>query len=1209
MTDPASQNLNHYLIAEQLPAWAQQANATHWQALRESLVPSQGLPQTQAAWFDNAAPDLREAVIASQALLECSQQALARSLKGLNSIAAFAEPLLAQKLQADHGLSVPLHTTELVQVHHRFTFGTYVTTHTRTRLLEAALHNFEDGISFGRDSALALAGDATFEPLTVVGQTTLGDSETQVDIDLPSESFRIKALALTPEDFATACRELDLGQRYQAHLRAMFSDSSQPVRANFIQVQRDRLRLAADLAVLHHAISGQGRDAIGNLLAGATTPCWQATLFGIPLHEVLIIEDGHGGLLLYLPGDEQAVLQFAGLAALHQHLATQLLQPAYRKAFQRYVSTPQRHRFADLLRQNLDATGDTPDDQPWPVRQGADLHLRCTRIERPLFAFLYDDHVTRLHTEAATVAVPTADVDAQAHQRRVEQWESLGLNVLMLAGMFVPALGTVMTAVLAWQLMDEVYEGYQAWSIGDRHLALQHVENVALNLTLIGGIHALKLLKSSVLRQLEPIRMPDGSRRLWRADLTGYASPTQLPPGLHANQMGLYSHLGATFMRMDGELYEVRLDEGEQRWRIKHPSDANAYEPLLEHNGEGSWRGEHESPLAWPDSQAVRRLGLPVATLNDTELQQALVISGVSRARLQAVHLAGEPTPPLLASTLQRMVLAKRLPALSQDALVNLHAPVAPGDTQAALARAIEGLYIPGLGTRDSERLLLACVQRLDRWPTELRLDIRANSPNSELLASIGDTQAGQRCLLLRSGEGYEVYLGERPAPGPLFNDAYQALYSAAPQYLRETWGSATRLRSRVQKLVAAERERWPMRLWGAAAQRPGSRRLGLRGGTPGEALPRPSLAFSNCVEARLRRLYPSTTPEDIQQTLQDWARTLRSPETELRLRENALQRLRLDLGRWANSARRQSASARIVNSWRRNSVRWLADGVSLQSLDLSDLALENHDLNALAMPDGLGHVGELDLRGNHALSELPVQWLQRMPNLKRLILTGCRFDRLPQIPNPQELQWLELEHNRITWDSQAQVTLESLTALRVLELSENPLLNAPDLSRMPRISSLFLVNCSLTHLPQGLERLESPIIVDLSGNQFQRLPGGFTLPARTASALSLESPSLGLPMLEEIEEYFQTHGEDLMVADMEYQPLLAEASAERRALWLKLPLQYRRDLRNLIDDIGDLDDLNAGFEALWQRLERMDVDAAFRDLALDSPAVELLEL
>ena len=1197
-------NPHHHLIAEQLPSWSAHANVEQWRALRESLLPEQGLADAQAPWFANALPDLREAVLASQLRLHRAQQALAVTLKDLRNIAAFAESLLMHTLQTRHGLSIPSRTTELVLVRHFFTFGTYVTEHTTMSLLEAALHNFEYGAEFGRDSALALAGNAQFTPSTVVGQTTLGDSDTLVDIELPSETVTLEPLDLPPEVFASTCRQLDIGQRYQEHLQACFDIHSDTVSAAFIDVQREQLQLAADLAFMRHDIDGLARDVIAALAAEGPVRCWQLTLFDIPLHEVLAVDDGRGGLLLYCPGTERSLLHFSGVTPLRQHLAARLLQPATRNAFLRYVARAQHYRLLDLLQQNTD--GDT-----------LDPHLSLTTLDSPLFPWLYAEHVRRLKAEAALLAVPTAQVDEQARQRRVAQWQSLGMDTLMLAGFFIPGLGTCMTAVMVCQLLGEVFEGYEAWSIGDRHLALRHLESVGLNLALVGGLHAAgqvlpTLFSSPLMEKLNPVELADGSKRLWDADLSGYASAVQLPAELAADSTGQFLQGGARFIRMGDELYQVRLDEKTLRWRIVHPDNPKAYQPLLEHNGQGAWREEHEVPQAWSDSQAVRRLGLDTGALDDTALGHALIISGVDRGQLQAVHLAGAATPPLLTETLQRLALAKRLPELSAAQRESLQSPLpalAETGHERALARALEGLYEPGLGSVDSDRLLLACLQRLGEWPSQFHLEIRAASPGGELLVSFGPAQASQRAVLLKSNQGYEVNRGERPAAGPLFTDRYQALYAAVPPALRQPWGEVEALRERVQQLAGAERSSWPSRLWGPAANRTAPR-LRLLGGAPLDPIPPPSPFFNDSVPARLRRLYPAITPEQVDQLRSDWQRAMRSPELELGIRETALQQLRTYLEQWAAGvARRQRASTALLNSWRYNSILRLPNGDLIPNLDLAGLELENLDLATLPMPNGLEHVVELDLGGNSPLSELPAHWFERLPNLRRLILGRCGFERLPQIPDAYQLTWLDMEGNRLRWDAQAQATLEQMSSLQVLDLSLNRLINAPDMTRMTTIRSLFMVQCGLMDLPRGLEHFTSPRVIDLSDNHFVRLPAGFVLPPATANALSLESDTLGLPIREQIEDYYQLHGSDLLVSDFEYEPLLLDANANQLQLWSRVPLNYRRELRLLIDDVAEDDDVAASHQAIWSALQRMDEDAEFRDRALATSASLLLDI
>lgn len=95
----------------------------------------------------------------------------------------------------------------------------------------------------------------------------------------------------------------------------------------------------------------------------------------------------------------------------------------------------------------------------------------------------------------------------------------------------------------------------------------------------------------------------------------------------------------------------------------------------------------------------------------------------------------------------------------------------------------------------------------------------------------------------------------------------------------------------------------------------------------------------------------------------------------------------------------------------------------------------------------------------------------------------------------------------------------------------------------------------------------------------------------------------------EQIEDYYQRHGIDLLVSDFDYQELLHDASPERLRLWQKLPLHYRRGLRAVLESMQFEHDPASTREAIWQRIARMDNDPAFLQHALDRPALELLDL
>jgi len=1251
-------NPHHDLIEQRLPAWSRHATPEHWYALLEQHAPAQGLPGQEADWFANAAPDLRAAVLQAQAVLQRSQQRLARSLSGLKQIRAFAEPLLAQHLLERHGLQAPLQDCELLWVRQSWHWqtGRWLKQHERQSLLQAALQNFADDVSFADDSAVARRADIDVIPIVVRGSILVSPDLPAADIDLPSEAYRVTALPLTPAAFAQGCRELDLGRQYQAHLREVFEapDTGPDVRRQALAVHRARLRVAAELAYLRHRIGGRARDALLELIEGGSQRCWQLSLFDIRLHEATLIQVD-AVLLLYLPGSEVELRQFDSWQAVLQALRDDVRQATRRQAMLAHVALEQRADFNRILLQNLDG----------------DLHVQRLPLGPTLFEHWQDDHLARLQHEARLLAVPTADADEQARRRRLAGWRDLGLDVLTLAGFFVPSVGSLMLAVTAFQLLDEVCEGHAAWSVGDRDMALRHFAAVGLNLALLGGLHLAgkvvpRLFNSQLMESLEEVRLSDDSQRLWRPELASYRSDMRLPADLQATPQGQYRYQDKTYIRMDGHLYEQRLDPRSGQWCIVHPSEPRAYQPALEHNGQGAWRAEHEQPLDWNLTQLVSRLGGTFAQTPATDVQLAEKISGIGRASLRRVHLRGEPPAPLLLDTLERLAAARQAqarvaqaagedftgafsqayqdgmptdeavrrlcqdyPRLSAPLARRLLLPLTPTQRMAwqahgvlptflvqqvarvhealPLVRALEGLHQPLLANPCSERLVFAGLERLTVWPDDLRLELRADSPQGATLASAGPRHASQLRIVLRTPRGYEPDLGERPAAAATDKDLCQAVLRALPAAQREAWraGGADELRAQLQAQAERAREAWAWRLGRPSMPRP---RGLLRGGGPTDypliASPRGSL------RARYQRLFPAASDLEFQQDLARWQRELRTAEVELRHLEQRLRQLRETLAQWAaESDRRQRMTQAIINAWRRDDTINMFDGQPVPALTLEGLDVQDQDLASLPLPPEFTHVRALNLRLNSQLTQLPAAFLGRFPALEYLHLDRCRFAQLPVIDNPAGLFWLDLQGNRITWDAAAQASLERFTHLRVLDLSDNPLLVAPDLGALSQLHSVHLSGCSLSQLPRGLATLREPLVLDLGENQFQQLPADLHLPEQTGQALRLESPWLSPQVHEQIHDYHAQHGVDLLVAHMDYEELLEYATASDWPAWTSLPLQYRRDLRALLDTERFLDHPEQAHRELWLRLRRMHADPDFRALALARPALLLPEL
>ncbi|QVM89169.1 leucine-rich repeat domain-containing protein [Pseudomonas entomophila] len=1079
--DSNKPNPHQALLERQLPAWAQDATPEHWQRLGDAIAPAQGLPGAEADWFANAAPCLRKAVEASQARLMGSQRLLAKQLRGLKSINAFAEPLLAERLRNSHGFSAPLRKAGLVWLKHLYTFQVYVTHHQHRSLLEAALQNFSDRATFSWDSALALDDDWTVLKTTVMGKTTLGDSETEVSIALPSEQVTINPLALSPDAFARTCRELDIGQRYQDHLDTLFAPAA--TRRAAVSVYQDRLRLAADLARIRHRLDGPAWDAVQSLLTdGHALPCRQLSLFGVTVHEAVIIETGAPGLLLHLPGQLETLCAFDDLDALREYLRTALLDATFRQRFMDLVPSAQRALFCSRLRQNLDAQGDSPAGQAWPLRADADLHLEASPITGDLYDFLHNDHLARLKREARQVAVPTADADELAYKARKALWNSAGLNALMIAGLFVPALGSLMTAVIAYQLLDETYEGYEAWQVGDRQQAMQHLQSVAINLAVVGGLHlagkVVKALGSSTLMEnLEPVTFDDGSQRLWRP--------------------------------------------------------------------------------------------VPGRLLQDY--------------------------PRLTASMIRRLQAEEQLPSQALSSVQN-------DSARQFLNSALEGLYLPEQASADSERLIINALPQLPGWPAQLRLELRAASPRGPVLMASGAESGSRTCVVIKSAEGYEAHLGERPVAQPRERDLGRAVLHVLSRSDHQVLGLAHNdidsLRGAIHRLAASDNTR-AMRLLEPSALGWGPRG-GLSGGME-EAAPRIDIGATF---RRYRQLYPEAADLQINEQLTQWVAAGLDPVQQMTNLERELMDFRDELRAWVgDNPLRHAAARKLVSNWQRISEFSEEEGHAVHLLSLSDLALTDEDLAALALPDRFEHIQRVDLTGNRDLTELPAEFLERFPRLEHLHLVDCRLAQIPDIAVPESLRRLDMQGNRIVWNDANQAALDRLSGLELLDLSHNTLARSPDLGQLDDLDILNLNHCELVDWPAGIRNDDDwqPRVFDLRDNRFANLPQDLQLSRVAAQNLWLESDDLSEQVSQQIQAYYDQHGIDLLVADADYEEMLEDTDVDDWGIWNDLPLAYRRELRGL----QQLPDYSQ--PQLWERL-RTFADPRVRDYALSIGAMRLLE-
>jgi hypothetical protein len=151
--------------------------------------------------------------------------------------------------------------------------------------------------------------------------------------------------------------------------------------------------------------------------------------------------------------------------------------------------------------------------------------------------------------------------------------------------------------VMALQMGMEIYHGIESWSVGDVEGAWAHLQSVAINVGLagamggagygVGKIPTANLSKWS--DKLTQIILPNAQTRLWMPDLGPYECDVTFGPQVKPNALGQYLVDGKTWVRIDRHVYEQTFDPAFKAWRIKHPTDSTAYQPLLKHNDGGAW--------------------------------------------------------------------------------------------------------------------------------------------------------------------------------------------------------------------------------------------------------------------------------------------------------------------------------------------------------------------------------------------------------------------------------------------------------------------------------------------------------------------------------------------------------------------------------------------------------------------------------------------
>lgn len=651
--------LHHAQITRALPEWVKMLHPRHTrqvvQQLRADYLAEDGSPHS---WYATASDEDRQQLRALIETRNTSREALKKALTGLKGMTEFCKPLLTQRLSLGVSVDkaqyvfqpfepvtsnwpgvpdpeVPLEPDQAVDILAARPVGAPQP----QSLLEAALHNFEGLEEVGAYSQLTCAPD--------------DDSPLQ---------------GLSMASFVKHCRELDLGQRYQEHLQAIHEGPRKgEIERLTITVLRDSLRLQAHIASLKGLLSKHGLDGLVQLCDNATRPtygqqdllCWRFSLFDIPIHDILLIGPDQVGqsnpCIVYMPDDsEETVREFPSRQEAARHLRRRLLQSDFRQVL---INCAYKDKQAKLARSLQEALFEKRDDGVSHPRKQVDLRFAPSALTAELWPALYRSHLSRMKADARTLAVPTADVDAKARQERLAHWLETGLSVLNIAAFFIPGLNAVMTGVFAYQLMGSVFSGFHAWEEGDAAQAVGQLESLAINAAVIAGfaVGARLVQRSGFVDALRSVWHED-RELLWHPEMARYISTTALPKDAEPDALGLYPIDDKTYWVADGDVFEV-FQGPDSQWRVRHPSDPEAYAPPLQHHGDGRWLLNHERPAEWGNDQLLRRLGRFSAGLGDTELSVAQRITGTDSAVLRRTLAAGLRPPAMLCDTLLRLRL------------------------------------------------------------------------------------------------------------------------------------------------------------------------------------------------------------------------------------------------------------------------------------------------------------------------------------------------------------------------------------------------------------------------------------------------------------------------------------------------------------------------------------------------------------------------
>lgn len=666
---------SHYQhLKSTLPQWLGQASPAKRQALKKV--------QPQIRERLQAAPATQhQALKALNAAHWTAQNDVDRRLAHLQNASAFAEPLLKEVLKSRFGLDLNVRKIFL-RLYVPATIPWFpVKTGARAwtvSLLDAALHNFEE--KEAEDDAYEDHSTFITEP----------SSSGQFDT-LPAIKQKLNIPA-----FILLCRELDIGARYKNYLEKNLG-INRPVVAAVLRPRVGESQKAALKAALHLArmngdiselyfglIEGLADDKRGIRIDGQPLLSQDLKMMSIALTGIVVfapdLEQSKkvARVVAYVPDDpEHPIREYASTAAMGAELVRQLRSKDYQRFFSRFVDHEKRGVFFGNLNQRLTKTtwhpsvpgSSVPNWRKTPIDR-PDLQFAVTPINTNLWQHLYQRKLNKILNDGRVIAVSTATADQKARWALWDSFVNIASAILQVAALivapFVPVLGESMMAYMAYQLLDEAFEGIVQWAEGQTREAFEHLMGVVESLIQLGAFAAggaigagefRKVLPKEIVAfidQFKSVVRPDGQTRYWKPELATYQNESIPEPNSRPNSLGLHRQEQIQLLPIDQVHFAVSEGPIAGQYRIDHPTRPDAYKPVLRHNGEGAWHTELEQPLEWDAPTVLRRIGPSVDAFTPQRREQILKVSGCNEDALRKMHVNQEPVPPLLADSIKR---------------------------------------------------------------------------------------------------------------------------------------------------------------------------------------------------------------------------------------------------------------------------------------------------------------------------------------------------------------------------------------------------------------------------------------------------------------------------------------------------------------------------------------------------------------------------